>query len=141
MGNHTIIVDDLRTPNHAFRASSGSQVHTCTTAPAGIALLNTIREQREHVDCLYLDHDLGETTPRQLDGVWVSRTQTIMPLLDAILYAELSGNPYEIKHIVIHTANPVGRDTMVRAFSSLRVSPAFTVTTVDAGHVGLAYQS
>ncbi|MBQ1157969.1 hypothetical protein KBZ21_07340 [Streptomyces sp. A73] len=87
-------IDDLRQLPRATRVAR--------TSCEGIQLLQEHRDS--FIDELWLDHDLG--------GV-----DTIMPVVTLLEEAAFSGRPFHIGTIFIHSANPVGAETIVRALT------------------------
>lgn len=86
-----IWLDDLRpAPEGYMWARSVNQA---------IAMIENAEEKKQPVELLDLDHDLGEYFPDGGDAIklldWLAERETFYP-------------------IKIHTANPVGRQNMVR---------------------------
>ncbi|MEU2723600.1 cyclic-phosphate processing receiver domain-containing protein [Streptomyces smyrnaeus] len=93
-GRVVLGIDDLRQLPGAARVAR--------TSCEGIQLL---REHRDSfIDELWLDHDLGGD-------------DTIMPVVALLEEAAFSGRPFHIGTIFIHSANPVGAETIVRALT------------------------
>ncbi|WP_067830405.1 cyclic-phosphate processing receiver domain-containing protein [Actinomadura kijaniata] len=85
-------VDDLRPLPRATRVAR--------TSRDGVLLL---REHRDRViDELWLDHDLGGE-------------DSIMPVVTLLEEAAFDGRPFRIGMIYVHSANPAGAETVVRA--------------------------
>lgn len=131
--SHIIVVDDLRTPQPgAFNHRDDTPVHVVTTTDAAIALLTDVVNDADTIHTLYLDHDLGETDAyHQL---------TIMALVEHLVQQALEGTALPITQIVVHTSNPVGRDSIVAALTIGRLNNVYSVNVADAHSVGLAYR-
>lgn len=87
-------VDDLRLLPRATRIAR--------TSREGIELL---REHRDRfIDELWLDHDLGGD-------------DTIMPVVTLMEEAAFSGRPFYVGTVFVHSANPVGAETVVRSLA------------------------
>ncbi|MGW4249800.1 cyclic-phosphate processing receiver domain-containing protein [Nocardia sp. NPDC004722] len=84
-------IDDLRALPQAKRIARNSH--------EGIALLEEFRDRP--IDELWLDHDLGGE-------------DTIMPVVTVLEEAAFDGRPFEIGTIYVHSANPIGAETVVR---------------------------
>lgn len=84
-------IDDLRPLPRATRIAR--------TSREGIQLL------QDHRDCfideLWLDHDLGGD-------------DSIMPVVTVLEEAGFNGHPFQIGVIFVHSANPIGAETVVR---------------------------
>lgn len=93
-----LVIDDIRT---GFLDT----VTYARTLTEGIRILDLKTDWHE----LWLDHDLG-------------MGETIMPVVIALEFAAHRGRPYDIGTIYVHTANPVGAETMMAA-----LSPWYTV--------------
>ncbi|WP_199549771.1 cyclic-phosphate processing receiver domain-containing protein [Streptomyces sp. N35] len=87
-------IDDLRQLPHATRIAR--------TSREGVELL------REHcdtyIDELWLDHDLGGE-------------DSIMPVVTLLEEAAFSGRPFRIGTVFVHSANPIGAETVVRSLT------------------------
>jgi len=70
------------------------------SSQAGIEML--ARYSRVRIDELWLDHDLGGT-------------DTILPVCEVLEETAFNGVPYDIGIILVHSANPVGANTVVNA--------------------------
>ncbi len=100
-----VVVDDERT-------LPGGDVH-CRSSVEALALLAS----RPAVVQLWLDHDLGGD-------------DTTRPVADELVRAAHDGCPYPVEQVVVHTANPVGRDWLVsylRRFYPVVIRPAGSV--------------
>lgn len=87
-------IDDLRPLPRATRIAR--------TSREGVRLL---REHRDRfIDELWLDHDLGGD-------------DTIMPVITVLEEAAFSGRPFRIGMVFVHSANPIGAETIVRALT------------------------
>ncbi|WP_034266798.1 cyclic-phosphate processing receiver domain-containing protein [Actinospica robiniae] len=84
-------IDDLRPLPRATRIAR--------TSRDGIQLLQEHRDQL--IDELWLDHDLGGD-------------DTIMPVVTLLEEAAFSGRPFQIGTVFVHSANPIGAETVVR---------------------------
>ncbi|GAB7052097.1 cyclic-phosphate processing receiver domain-containing protein [Catenuloplanes indicus] len=107
----TILVDDLRSftdERAVLVARSGAE---------GVVLLD--RHRGEHIDELWLDHDLGGT-----DTVW--------PVVALLERAAFDGEPFSIGTVVVHSANPPGVAALVQALGrwGYRARPAPGVPAV-----------
>ncbi|MET8701984.1 cyclic-phosphate processing receiver domain-containing protein [Kitasatospora sp. NPDC004723] len=87
-------IDDLRPLPRATRIAR--------TSHEGIRLLE------EHRNCvideLWLDHDLGGD-------------DTIMPVVTLLEEAAFNGQPFRIGAVLVHSANPIGAETVVRSLT------------------------
>lgn len=72
------------------------------TSREGIQLLQEHRSS--FIDELWLDHDLGGE-------------DTIMPVVSFMEEAAFNGQPFQIGTVFVHSANPVGADTVVRSLT------------------------
>ncbi|WP_331772277.1 hypothetical protein OG948_53045 (plasmid) [Embleya sp. NBC_00888] len=87
-------IDDLRPLPRATRIAR--------TSGEGIRLL---REHRDRfIDELWLDHDLGGD-------------DTILPVVTLLEEAAFHGRPFRIGAIFVHSANPIGAETVVRSLT------------------------
>ncbi|MFI2610375.1 cyclic-phosphate processing receiver domain-containing protein [Kitasatospora sp. NPDC018619] len=87
-------IDDLRALPRATRVAR--------TSAEGVRLLEEHREA--FVDELWLDHDLGGE-------------DSIMPVVTLLEEAAFSGRPFRIGTVFVHSANPVGAQTVVRSLT------------------------
>ncbi|MFD7104845.1 cyclic-phosphate processing receiver domain-containing protein [Streptomyces celluloflavus] len=87
-------IDDLRPLPRATRIAR--------TSREGIQLLQEHRDS--FVDELWLDHDLGGD-------------DTILPVVTLMEEAAFSGRPFRIGMVFVHSANPIGAETVVRALA------------------------
>ncbi|MFF8770625.1 cyclic-phosphate processing receiver domain-containing protein [Kitasatospora sp. NPDC015120] len=87
-------IDDLRALPTATRIAR--------TSHEGVQLLREHRDTR--IDELWLDHDLGGD-------------DDILPVVTLLEEAASSGRPFEIGTVLVHSANPVGAATVVRALT------------------------
>ncbi|MFF2014105.1 cyclic-phosphate processing receiver domain-containing protein [Streptomyces sp. NPDC058195] len=96
-------IDDLRLLPGATRIAR--------TSSEGIQLLEEHRDS--FIDELWLDHDLGGD-------------DTIMPVVTLMEEAAFNGRPFQIGVVFVHSANPVGAETVVRSLArwSYRVQRA-----------------
>ncbi|MFE6687440.1 cyclic-phosphate processing receiver domain-containing protein [Streptomyces sp. NPDC057743] len=85
-------IDDLRPLPRATRIAR--------TSRDGIQLLQEHRDG--YIDELWLDHDLGGD-------------DSIMPVVTLLEEAAFSGRPFPIGMVFVHSANPIGAETVVRA--------------------------
>ncbi|ROO85312.1 hypothetical protein EDD29_2854 [Actinocorallia herbida] len=85
-------IDDLRPLPHC--------THVARTSQDGLRLLQEHRDT--HITELWLDHDLGGA-------------DTILPVLTLLEQAAFEGEPFAIGTIFVHSANPTGADTVLRA--------------------------
>ncbi|MFI6522762.1 cyclic-phosphate processing receiver domain-containing protein [Spirillospora sp. NPDC050679] len=93
MDGRTILgVDDLRPLPGATRVAR--------TSREGLLLLEGHRDR--YIDELWLDHDLGED-------------DDILPVVTLLEEAAFRGRPFRIGTIYVHSANPIGAETVVRA--------------------------
>ncbi|MFF5554122.1 cyclic-phosphate processing receiver domain-containing protein [Streptomyces olivaceoviridis] len=89
-----LAIDDLRALPQATRLAR--------TSREGVQLL---QEHRDIViDELWLDHDLGGD-------------DSIMPVVTLLEEAAFHGNPFQIGTVYVHSANPIGAETVVRCLS------------------------
>ncbi|MFE5585624.1 cyclic-phosphate processing receiver domain-containing protein [Kitasatospora sp. NPDC056531] len=96
-------IDDLRPLPRATRIAR--------TSREGIQLLEEHRDR--FIDELWLDHDLGGD-------------DTIMPVVTLMEEAAFNGRPFRIGAVFVHSANPIGAETVVRSLArwSYRVQRA-----------------
>ncbi|MGI5163525.1 cyclic-phosphate processing receiver domain-containing protein [Spirillospora sp. CA-253888] len=87
-------IDDLRPLPGATRIAR--------TSREGVLLLKEHRDL--DIDELWLDHDLGED-------------DDILPVVTLLEEAAFQGRPFRIGTIYVHSANPIGAETVVRALS------------------------
>ncbi|MFI5533001.1 cyclic-phosphate processing receiver domain-containing protein [Kitasatospora sp. NPDC051853] len=85
-------IDDLRPLPRATRIAR--------TSREGVRLLEEHREV--YVDELWLDHDLGGE-------------DDIMPVVTLLEEAAFHGRPFRIGTVHVHSANPIGAQTVVRS--------------------------
>ncbi|OIJ63219.1 hypothetical protein WN71_035315 [Streptomyces mangrovisoli] len=87
-------MDDLRPLPWATRIARSSR--------EGVELL------QEHRDCfideLWLDHDLGGD-------------DSILPVVTLLEEAAFDGRPFRIGTVFVHSANPIGAETVVRSLT------------------------
>ncbi|MFJ5776199.1 cyclic-phosphate processing receiver domain-containing protein [Streptomyces sp. NPDC093094] len=89
-----LAVDDLRALPRATRLAR--------TSREGVRLLQ--EHQDIFIDELWLDHDLGGD-------------DSIMPVVTLLEEAAFHGNPFRIGTVYVHSANPIGAETVVRSLS------------------------
>ncbi|MFF2367924.1 cyclic-phosphate processing receiver domain-containing protein [Streptomyces sp. NPDC058122] len=96
-------IDDLRPLPSCTRIAR--------TSREGIQLLEEHRQS--FVDELWLDHDLGGD-------------DTIMPVVTLLEEAAFNGRPFQIGTVFVHSANPIGAETVIRSLArwSYRVQRA-----------------
>ncbi|MEU7180999.1 MULTISPECIES: cyclic-phosphate processing receiver domain-containing protein [Streptomyces] len=87
-------IDDLRPLPRATRIAR--------TSRGGIQLLEEHRDS--FIDELWLDHDLGGD-------------DSILPVVTVLEEAAFSGRPFQIGTVFVHSANPIGAETVVRALT------------------------
>ena len=87
-------IDDLRPLPRATRIAR--------TSHDGIRLLEEHRDR--FIDELWLDHDLGGD-------------DTIMPVVTLLEEAAFNGQPFHIGTVFVHSANPIGAETVVRSLT------------------------
>ncbi|MGW1992866.1 cyclic-phosphate processing receiver domain-containing protein [Embleya sp. NPDC001921] len=87
-------IDDLRPLPWATRIAR--------TSAEGIRLLQEHRDR--FVDELWLDHDLGGD-------------DTILPVVTLMEEAAFHGRPFRIGTVFVHSANPIGAETVVRSLT------------------------
>nr|WP_236071266.1 cyclic-phosphate processing receiver domain-containing protein [Streptomyces polyasparticus] len=87
-------IDDLRPLPHTTRLAR--------TSREGVELL--LEHRDSYVDELWLDHDLGGE-------------DSIMPVVTLLEEAASQGRPFRIGTVYVHSANPIGAETMVRSLS------------------------
>jgi hypothetical protein len=87
-------VDDLRPLPRATRIAR--------TSTEGVRLLEEHRGR--YVDELWLDHDLGGD-------------DSIMPVVTLLEEAAFHGRPFLIGTVFVHSANPIGAETVVRSLT------------------------
>lgn len=114
MTNNILLVDDLR----VFRMEIDPvyiDLHTARTSASAVEILQ--KSPRMWVQ-IWLDHDLG-----LVDG----EEDTIMPVVDYLCESAYRGYPVPVELIVVHTANPVGRDRICQVLSNC----GYNVMSVD----------
>ncbi|MFD5570293.1 cyclic-phosphate processing receiver domain-containing protein [Streptomyces cadmiisoli] len=89
-----LAVDDLRALPRATRL--------VRTSREGVQLLQEHRGM--FIDELWLDHDLGGD-------------DSVMPVVTLLEEAAFHGNPFQIGTVYVHSANPIGAETVVRSLS------------------------
>ncbi|MFE0187036.1 cyclic-phosphate processing receiver domain-containing protein [Streptomyces sp. NPDC058989] len=87
-------IDDLRPLPRATRIAR--------TSREGVRLLQEHRDA--FIDELWLDHDLGGD-------------DSIMPVVTLMEEAAFSGRPFHIGMVFVHSANPIGAETVVRSLT------------------------
>ncbi|MFF5443201.1 cyclic-phosphate processing receiver domain-containing protein [Streptomyces achromogenes] len=87
-------IDDLRPLPRATRIAR--------TSLEGIQLLQEHRDG--FIDELWLDHDLGGD-------------DNIMPVVTLLEEAAFGGQPFRIGTVFVHSANPIGAETVVRVLT------------------------
>ncbi|MFC4034468.1 cyclic-phosphate processing receiver domain-containing protein [Streptomyces polygonati] len=87
-------IDDLRELPRATRIAR--------TSREGIRLLEEYGNR--FIDELWLDHDLGDD-------------DTIMPVVALMEEAAFNGQPFHIGTVFVHSANPIGAETVVRSLT------------------------
>ena len=90
-------IDDLRPLPRATRIAR--------TSGEGIRLLQEHRDT--FIDELWLDHDLGGD-------------DTILPVVTLLEEAAFNDRPFRIGTIFVHSANPIGAETVIRSLSRWR---------------------
>jgi len=68
------------------------------------AALGKLNDPERHYDAIWFDHDLGGD-------------DTTIPVLDRLSEMAFNGNPYPVSVIYVHTANPVGRKTIISSLT------------------------
>lgn len=101
MPKRILVIDDVR--NYPFDPDDVGYV--ARTAVEGFRLM----EAEPGFDEIWLDFDLGSTT-----GLpeWSRSYDTAMPCALWLAEQAFFGVPYRVGKVVIHTANPVGREAM-----------------------------
>nr|BFD96480.1 hypothetical protein KitaXyl93_78400 [Kitasatospora sp. Xyl93] len=87
-------IDDLRPLPRATRIAR--------TSREGVRLLQAHRDG--FIDELWLDHDLGGD-------------DSILPVVTLLEEAAFDGRPFRIGTVFVHSANPVGAETVVRSLT------------------------
>lgn len=87
-------IDDLRPLPRATRVAR--------TSGEGIQLLQEHRDR--FIDELWLDHDLGGD-------------DSILPVVTLMEEAAFNGRPFRIGTVFVHSANPIGAETVVRSLT------------------------
>ncbi|MGW1867735.1 cyclic-phosphate processing receiver domain-containing protein [Streptomyces mauvecolor] len=87
-------IDDLRSLPRATRIAR--------TSGEGVQLLLDHRDA--FIDELWLDHDLGGD-------------DSIMPVVTLLEEAAFNGRPFDIGAILVHSANPIGAEAVVRSLT------------------------
>ncbi|MFF4381770.1 cyclic-phosphate processing receiver domain-containing protein [Kitasatospora sp. NPDC001547] len=87
-------IDDLRPLPRATRIAR--------TSREGVRLLQEHRDG--FIDELWLDHDLGGD-------------DSILPVVTLLEEAAFDGRPFRIGTVFVHSANPVGAETVVRSLT------------------------
>jgi hypothetical protein len=99
-----LLIDDLRTPDMVMPGHFITESYTITVARSyedGISAL-----QRESWDVLYLDHDLGDKSAREMTGY------------DVICFIEMNPDLKPGKVVPV-TSNPVGRQRINQVIAKL----------------------
>ena len=91
-----LFIDDERNYPSAGRLD----VITARTSAEALEYIRKSIETGEHYSEIWFDHDLGGD-------------DTSIPVLDFLSEMAFNENPYRA-NMVVHTANPVGRDTIQR---------------------------
>ena len=91
----TVIIDDERT----FESVENPAIYIRSSETA---LTFLEKNKDEHIDTLYLDHDLGDGDDIRVVVNWLAE-------------AENDGHPLDVDIIYAHTMNPVGGDYIVKA--------------------------
>ena len=101
-----LVVDDCRN----FPPDDTCDITTARSSTEALVLLGYHDNVRSRLDELWLDFDLGGVFGR----TELFDADTAMPV--ALYLAELAfyGQPYPVKEIIIHSANPVGSEAMFR---------------------------
>ncbi|MFJ7969073.1 cyclic-phosphate processing receiver domain-containing protein [Streptomyces sp. NPDC096324] len=76
--------------------------------------MQLLEEHRHsYIDELWLDHDLGGD-------------DTIMPVVTLLEEAAFNGRPFQVGTVFVHSANPIGAETVMRSLArwSYRVERA-----------------
>ncbi|MFB4316311.1 cyclic-phosphate processing receiver domain-containing protein [Actinomadura sp. 21ATH] len=102
-----LAVDDVRELPRATRIARTSQ--------EGVRLLEEHRARE--IDELWLDHDLGGE-------------DSIMPVVTLLERAAFDGRPFTIGTVYVHSANPIGAETVVRVLKRW----SYNVRQVPAPH-------
>ncbi|GAB3662857.1 hypothetical protein GCM10027589_26090 [Actinocorallia lasiicapitis] len=84
-------IDDLRALPWATRIAR--------TSAEGVRLLEEHRDVL--IEELWLDHDLGGD-------------DSILPVVTLLEEAAFEGRPFQIRTVFVHSANPIGAETVVR---------------------------
>lgn len=108
--NGVLLVDDLR---------SCRDHRDAVVARTAGAALDELRRSRQW-DELWLDHDLGHAT-----GV----VETALPIVDYLCEAAFKGQPVVVGTLFVHTANPVGRATILRSLTAFGYAPVVVDAT------------
>lgn len=87
-------IDDLRLLPWTTRIARSSR--------EGVELLQEYRDSL--IDELWLDHDLGGD-------------DSILPVVTLLEEAAFSGRPFRIGTVYVHSANPIGAETVVRSLT------------------------
>ncbi|MFJ9350994.1 cyclic-phosphate processing receiver domain-containing protein [Streptomyces sp. NPDC101237] len=87
-------IDDLRPLPRATRIAR--------TSDEGIQLLQEHHDR--YIDELWLDHDLGGD-------------DSILPVVTLMEEAAFNGHPFRIGTVFVHSANPIGAETIVRSLT------------------------
>ncbi|MFQ3560528.1 hypothetical protein QZN11_27605 [Streptomyces gramineus] len=87
-------IDDVRPLPRATRIAR--------TSDEGIQLLQEHRDS--YIDELWLDHDLGGD-------------DSILPVITLMEEAAFNGQPFRIGTVFVHSANPIGAETVVRSLT------------------------
>ncbi|MFF7967402.1 MULTISPECIES: cyclic-phosphate processing receiver domain-containing protein [Streptomyces] len=87
-------IDDLRPLPWTTRIARSSG--------EGVKLLQEHRDS--FIDELWLDHDLGGD-------------DSILPVVTLLEEAAFNGRPYRIGTVFVHSANPIGAETVVRSLT------------------------
>lgn len=94
-----LCLDDER----SFPFEEGDDAYMARNVGEALAVLGFFNGKIRPLDEIWLDYDLGYTS---------SWSDTADPVVDYLCELAFNGTPYPVGVIVLHTANPVGRDKM-----------------------------
>lgn len=108
-----VVIDDERIP---APGADSIVVETHRTLAEGLAILQAYHDSGEHIDELWLDHDLGLNDDSEFG--W----DTIMPVVNWLEEMGHFETPLSVGMIFVHTANPAAAPRMMDA-----LRPYYTV--------------
>ena len=108
-GANILLIDDLRhfKPEILRSAQPDSYLRICRSSQSAVEVLGTDDRSWDQV---WLDHDLGMVNGEE---------DTIMAVVDYIVYRHEQGDPLPVENYIIHSSNTVGVKNIAMALSSI----------------------